>query len=80
VAVPRRRAPPRRKPDDTTPTKRELEVLQQLAMGRGARQIGKDLGISPRTVQNHYMRLSRKWDVRTRAAAVAFGFRRGYLS
>lgn len=52
-------------------TPREREVLELLAEGFTMQQIGRRLGISPRTVETHVAKLYRKLEVRTRLQAVA---------
>jgi FixJ family two-component response regulator len=47
-----------------TLTQREREVLEQAARGRHAKEIGADLGISPRTVEVHKARIMAKLGVR----------------
>jgi DNA-binding NarL/FixJ family response regulator len=50
---------------------REHEILLLLADGLTTQQIGRRLGISPRTVESHVSKLYRKLAVRTRVQAVA---------
>lgn len=50
---------------------RELEILTALSKARTPVQIGQDLGISAKTVQNHISSLYRKMGVGNRAEAVA---------
>src|SRR5262245_8791974 len=52
-------------------TRREREILDLLAEGLTMKQIGRRLGISPRTVETHVAKLYRKLAVRTRVQAVA---------
>lgn len=52
-------------------TARERQVLELLSEGLTTQQIGRRLGISPRTVETHVSKLYRKLDVRTRVQAVA---------
>ncbi len=51
-------------------TRRELEVIQQVAHGLTSREIGRALFISPRTVEMHVSSALTKLDCRTRAEAV----------
>jgi DNA-binding NarL/FixJ family response regulator len=51
-------------------TSREREVLTLLADGHTMRQMGRRLGISPRTVERHVAGLYRKLEVRSRVQAV----------
>jgi DNA-binding NarL/FixJ family response regulator len=55
----------------TTLTAREREILLLLAEGLTIHQIGRRLGISPRTVETHVAKLYRKLAVRTRIQAMA---------
>lgn len=50
---------------------REREILPLLAEGLTMQQIGRRLGISPRTVETHVSKLYRKLAVHTRLQAVA---------
>jgi DNA-binding NarL/FixJ family response regulator len=52
-------------------TQREREVLLLLADGLTMQQMGRRLGISPRTVETHVAKLYRKLEVRTRVQAVS---------
>ncbi len=52
-------------------TSREREILILISEGASMQQIGRRLGISPRTVESHASRLYRKLEVRSRAQAVA---------
>jgi DNA-binding NarL/FixJ family response regulator len=56
---------------DATLTQREREILALLSEGLTMQQIGRRLGISPRTVETHVAKLYRKLSVRTRVQAVA---------
>ena len=46
---------------------RELEVLRGVAQGKTDNEIGEDLFISPRTVQNHLTRIREKTGLRRRS-------------
>jgi DNA-binding NarL/FixJ family response regulator len=50
-------------------TRREVDVLRQLAVGRTNREIAQDLFLSPRTVDMHVRNILRKLDCRSRADA-----------
>ncbi len=56
---------------DAVLTHREREILALLSEGMTMQQIGRRLGISPRTVETHVAKLYRKLSVRTRVQAVA---------
>lgn len=61
-------------PDLTT---RQLDVLRGIAAGKSSKQIARDLGVSPRTVEVHTAALFQRLSVNRRAqampAAVALG-------
>ena len=61
------------------PTQREIEVLQLISEGLVNREIGKRLFLSEETVKSHVRHLLAKLQARSRAHAVAVGFRRGLL-
>lgn len=50
---------------------REAEVLHWAARGKTDAEIGKILGLSPRTVQKHLEHIFQKLGVETRTAAAA---------
>jgi DNA-binding CsgD family transcriptional regulator len=56
-------------------TKRELEVLRLVAVGKSNRQIAAELVISGHTVRRHLQNIFAKLGVSSRAAATAFAFR-----
>ena len=56
-------------------TPREREVLEHAVKGLHAKEIGAALGISPRTVEVHKMRIMQKLDVRNIAELVRLRFR-----
>lgn len=58
-------------------TAREVEVLALLAKGCTNRQIGRALGISPKTAGNHIEHIYTKAGVGTRAAATLFAMEHG---
>jgi DNA-binding NarL/FixJ family response regulator len=62
-----------------TLTERELEVLRQAARGLTNKQIGVDLQISDRTVQNHLANIYAKLGVASRTEAVTSGLQRGLI-
>ena len=62
------------------PTQREIEVLQLISEGLVNREIGKILFLSEETVKSHVRHLLAKLQARSRAHAVAVGFRRGLLN
>lgn len=62
-------------------TAREREVLSLVAEGFAAKQVARQLGISPKTVEQHKARIFAKLGVSNQTAAVSFavacGFGRG---
>src|SRR5690242_2825451 len=62
------------------PTAREIEVLQLISEGLVNREIGRMLFLSEETVKSHVRHLLAKLQARSRAHAVAVGFRRGLLT
>jgi DNA-binding NarL/FixJ family response regulator len=62
------------------PTGREIEVLQLISDGLVNREIGVRLFLSEETVKSHVRHLLAKLQARSRAHAVAVGFRRGLIS
>jgi len=62
------------------PTMREIEVLQLISDGLVNREIGGRLYLSEETVKSHVRHLLAKLHARSRAHAVAVGFRRGLIS
>lgn len=61
-------------------TERELEVLRRAARGLTNKQIGADLSISDRTVQNHLANIYAKLAVASRTEAVTAALQRGLLT
>ncbi len=62
------------------PTGREVEVLQLISDGLVNREIGKRLLVSEETVKTHVRHLRAKLLARSRAHAVAVGFRRKFIA
>jgi DNA-binding NarL/FixJ family response regulator len=62
------------------PTAREVEVLQLISDGLVNREIGHRLFLSEETVKSHVRHLLAKLQARSRAHAVAVGFRRGIIA
>lgn len=64
---------------DSPLTEREHEVLQALARGERNKEIAYNLGITERTVKAHLQSIYQKFNVDSRAAAVAIGAQKGLL-
>ncbi|MBB3659719.1 DNA-binding CsgD family transcriptional regulator [Rhizobium sp. BK650] len=66
-------------PSDLLPhiTRAESECLTWCVAGKTDREIGRITGRSPRTVQDHILRLQRKLSASNRAQMIAEAFRRG---
>src|SRR4249920_1712176 len=71
--------PPSTREVGQDPTAREIEVLQLVADGLVNREIGERLFLSEETVKSHVRHLLAKLQARSRAHAVAVGFRRGII-
>ena len=74
LAVPRPRAG-----DDSGLTPRETEVLAQVALGAGNREVAEALSISEATVRRHLANIYLKLGVTTRTAAAAWAHRHGLV-
>jgi DNA-binding CsgD family transcriptional regulator len=61
-------------------TEREVEVLCSLAQGRSMKQIGRELAISPKTVDHHLQHIYAKVGVTTRAGATLYAMEQGYTA
>ena len=64
---------------DSSLTEREHEVLQSIARGERNKEIAYNLGITERTVKAHLQSIYQKFNVDSRAAAVAVGAQKGLL-
>ena len=64
---------------DSQLTERELEVLQATARGERNKEIAYKLGITERTVKAHLASIYQKFNVDSRAAAVAVAAQKGLL-
>lgn len=80
LAIASARTAPPPSAETTTPTPRELEVLEMLAEGMSNRAIAARLKISRHTVKFHVAALLAKLGARTRTEAVTAGVRRGLIS
>lgn len=64
-------------PDEPTPQQRA--ILQHIADGATNEEVARLLLLSPFTVRTHVTNALRRLRVRSRAHAVAVGFREGWL-
>ena len=64
---------------DSDLTERELEVLQAASRGERNKEIAYKLGITERTVKAHLASIYQKFNVDSRAAAVAVAAQKGLL-
>ena len=58
-------------------TTREIEILRALAQGLSMKEVGRHLGISPKTVDNHIQNIYPKIGVKTRGGAVLYAVDHG---
>ncbi|MDV6278657.1 response regulator transcription factor [Rhodococcus erythropolis] len=65
--------------DATLLTKRELQVVQLIALGRTVAQIAEELFLAPTTIKSHIQKLYEKLGVSDRGSAVAVAMRRKLL-
>jgi two-component system, NarL family, response regulator NreC len=75
-----RRHPGRIRPDRTTLTPREREVMKLLAEGYTVRQAAGQLGVSVKTVEAHKFNLMRKLDIHNKAQLVTVAIRKKIVS
>ena len=67
-------------PDSIGPlSPREMEILQQIALGLSNKEIAHQLGISRQTVKNHMTSILRKLAVSDRTQAAMYAVRRGWI-
>ena len=60
-------------------TPRQRQILQLLAEGRSAKEIGEELGISSRTVEFHKYQLMEALDLHTSAELIHFAIKHGIV-
>ena len=60
-------------------TKREVQVLKELAVGKFNRDIAKEMEISERTVKNHISSIFKKLDVTDRTQAAVFAIKNNLI-
>jgi DNA-binding NarL/FixJ family response regulator len=61
-------------------TAREVEVLRLVVRGGTTKEIAGDLGLSPKTVDNHIQSIYGKLGVKTRGGATLFALEHGLLT
>lgn len=67
-------------PQPTTPlTRRELEVLRELALGHDNDAVARALRMSPNTVRTHVQNILSKLEVHSKLEAVSRGIREGWI-
>ncbi|MCE5278400.1 MAG: response regulator transcription factor [Planctomycetaceae bacterium] len=59
---------------------REIEIVQLLCEGQSSKEIGRNLQISPKTVENHRYNIYRKCDVESIAELIRHAINRGLVS
>ena len=64
---------------NTELSKREMEILRELALGQNNKVIAEKLGISPKTVGNHRTSLLRKMNVNSTAALLVKAMKSGLI-
>ncbi|MBI3477191.1 MAG: response regulator transcription factor [Acidobacteria bacterium] len=74
------RHPGRGRPDRTTLTPREREVMKLLAEGHTVKQAAGQLGVSVKTVEAHKFNLMRKLDIHNKAQLVTVAIRKKIVS
>jgi DNA-binding CsgD family transcriptional regulator len=60
-------------------TRREMDILRHLSMGKSSKQIGEDLFISPHTVDTHRRNLLKKLGCKTVVELTRFAFQNGLM-
>jgi DNA-binding CsgD family transcriptional regulator len=68
-----------RKAEGISLSRREREVLAQVASGRPDEEIARALGVSPETVRTHWRNARRKLGARNRPHGVAIAIRHGLI-
>ncbi len=61
-------------------SQREREVLELVGQGWNNQQIGKQLGLSPKTIARHRERIMRKLNMHSRTELVKFAIRTGLIA
>jgi len=61
-------------------SQREREVLELVGQGWNNQQIGKQLGLSPKTIARHRERIMNKLNMHSRTELVKFAIRTGLIA
>ena len=75
----RRRDGTRRDGPEDALTPRELEILRLAAEGHRTKDVGRILGISPKTVERHRSNIAEKLDLRDRVELTRYAIKRGLV-
>lgn len=76
--LPRQALIGRRQRASSVLTERELEVLALIAKGYTNREIARELGLSPKTVDNHRTHIMEKLDIHNTAGLVRYALAKGF--
>jgi DNA-binding CsgD family transcriptional regulator len=68
-----------RKKNDIAITERDVKIVQLIADGLRAAEIGKKLRVSPRTVEFHVNKLKDKFSAKSQPHLAVLFFRRGLI-
>jgi len=66
---------PEKKPERVIFTDRELEVIQLICQQYATKEIADKLGLSPRTIESHRVKILEKMDVKNTAGIVIYAIR-----
>lgn len=66
---------PHKKPEKVSFTDREIEVIQLICQQYATKEIADKLGLSPRTVESHRVKILEKMDVKNTAGIVIYAIR-----
>ena len=80
LAAARRLRPPARRPEPPHLSRRELDCLRLVALGKTDWEIARILGLSTETVRQYVKRARAAYDAVSRAQLVAFGLRDCWIS
>lgn len=70
---------PTEAPPDDLLTDRQIEILTLLARGKSAKEIGYELGLSPKTVDAHRSRIVERLGLRDLASLTLYAVRKGLV-